>query len=115
MKKRQNPGTCVLAIHIIHIFDQLIILFLAGGLDHADQLGLQLAAFRGSGTVAIIAGITVSVVTAVSAAASGSGLAAGVPAVAVAIAGIALPVIIRMQVIVQLEDPVPVAVIGHGD
>ena len=55
-------------------------------------------------------------------AASGSGFAAGVPAVAasgvvlvvaVSIAGIAFPVIVRMQVIVQLEDPVPVAVIGH--
>jgi len=31
----------VLAVHIIHIFDQLIVLFLAGGLDHADQLGFQ--------------------------------------------------------------------------
>jgi len=51
-----------------------------------------------------------------SAAASGSGFAAGVPAVAasgvvlvaVSIAGIALPVIIRMQVIIQLENPVAV-------
>ena len=39
----------MLAIHIIHIFDQLIILFLAGGLDHADQLGLQLADFTVDG------------------------------------------------------------------
>jgi len=58
------------------------------------------------------------------AAASGSRLAAGIPAVAasgvvlvvaIAIPVIAFPVIIRMQIIVQLEDPVSIAIIGHGD
>jgi len=33
----------VLTVHIIHILNQLIVFFLAGGLDHADQLGFQLA------------------------------------------------------------------------
>ena len=132
----------VLTVHIIHILDQLIVLFSSGGLDHADQLGFQLAdltgdgeqdpalvlasvgviGISGGGAVVVIGGSGTGIGGGVRlAAASGSRLAAGVPAVAasgvvlvVAVAGIAFPVIIRMQVIVQLEDPVPVAVIGHG-
>ena len=117
-------------------------LFLAGRLDHVDQFGFQLAdltvdgeqdsalVLASAGVVGIPGGIAVVIIggsgTGIGgavrpAAASGSRLAAGVPAVAasgvvlvVAVAGIAFPVIIRMQVIVQLEDPVPIAVIGHG-
>ena len=131
----------MLTVHVIHILDQLIVLFPAGGLDHADQFGFQLADLTGNGeqdsalvlaaagVVGISGGIAVVIVGGsgtgigggVRPAAAGSGFAAGVPAVAasgvvlvvaVSIAGIALPVVIRMQVIVQLEDPVPVAVIG---
>lgn len=34
--------------------------------------------------------------------------------VPIAISGFALPVIVRMQVIIELEDPVPVPILGHG-
>ena len=121
----------MLTVHVIHILDQLIVLFPAGGLDHADQFGFQLADLTGNGeqdsalvlaaagVVGISGGIAVVIVggsgTGIGGGvrpgtASGSGFAAGVPAVAtsgvvlvvaVFIAGFALPVIIRMQVIIH--------------
>jgi len=110
-----SPGTAV-AITIIAVLPAIVVSIIAVSI-----------VICGTGTVAVtvIAGIISSIVTAaVSGTASGSHLAAGIPAVAasgvvlvvaIAIPVIAFPVIIRMQVIVQLEDPVSIAIIGHGD
>jgi len=119
----------VLTVHIIHIFDQLIVLFPAGDPDHADQFGFKLAdltvdgeqdpalvlasvgvvGISGGGAVVIVGGSDTGIGGGIRSAAA-SGFAAGVPAVAasgvvlvvaVSIAGFALPVIIRMQVIIH--------------
>ena len=43
-----------------------------------------------------------------------SALALVVLVIAVSVSVVPLPVVIRMEIIVQLEDPVPITVIGHG-
>ena len=95
----------ILSIHIQDILDQLIVFFFAGGLDHGDQIRLCLAGllhYKEQDAALVLAVMFLGIGCIAAACVVGAFALAVflVISISVAVAGIALPVLIGMEVVV---------------